>query len=182
MIDLARADSFQTRQYPVAVRCPVGRFPVDPACRCRSGDRCPSGRQRAGQPVRYRRTGQALIPPLAVAVAAQHAIGPAAGGLGDPVGSPVGAGVRVGQVADPAAAHRPGGIGPPVPGGPENTSSPLTGCIDTLGAITASAPNHSPVSAAGGGKSSRLVARPTARSTAGAPPRSPSRSIRTVLA
>ena len=36
--------------------------------------------------------------------------------------------------------------------------------------------------AAGGGRPSRLVARPTVPSTCGAPPRSPSRSIRTALA
>jgi hypothetical protein len=55
----------------------------------------------------------------------------------------------------------------------------LTGCTDTLGAITASAPNQSPVSAAGGGRSSRSVASPMARSSWGALPRSPSRSILT---
>src|ERR1700752_3058498 len=63
------------------------------------------------------------------------------------------------------------------PGRTATASAGSNGRIDTLGAITASAPNQSPVSAAGGGRPSRLVASPMARSTWGAPPRSPSRSI-----
>ena len=45
--------------------------------------------------------------------------------------------------------------------------------------MTAAEPNHSPISAAGGGSPRRSAAAATARSTAGAPPKSPSRSIRT---
>ena len=108
-------------------------------------------------------------------------------GRRDPGLPPVGCRVGVGQVADPAAADRRAAR--PCIGAPEvsdgqtaNASGTSTGCTETLGAITASEPNHSPVSAAGGGSSSRLVASPTARSTRGAPPRSPSRSIRTALA
>ena len=46
------------------------------------------------------------------------------------------------------------------------------------GAMTAPEPNHSPISAAGGGSPRRSAAAATARNTPGALPRSPSRSIR----
>jgi hypothetical protein len=45
--------------------------------------------------------------------------------------------------------------------------------------MTAADPNQSPISAAGGGTPHRSAADATERSTAGALPKSPSRSIRT---
>jgi len=61
--------------------------------------------------------------------------------------------------------------------GTAKTSSTATASSD--GAMTAAEPNHSPIRAAGGGKSCRSAPEAMARSTAGALPRSPSRSIRT---
>ena len=63
------------------------------------------------------------------------------------------------------------------PGGTSNISTTATGDTVTDGAMTAPEPNHSPINAAGG--AARAGRRPReACSTAGALPRSPSRSIR----
>src|SRR5271166_1128261 len=68
----------------------------------------------------------------------------------------------------------------PVPraGAAPNTSGGSTGDAQTVGAITARDANHSPIRAAGGGRPRRAAPCATASSTAGASPRSPSRSIR----
>ena len=89
---------------------------------------------------------------------------------------PVGAGIGIGQVAEPAPAD---GAGSVASGGTSNTSSMPTAEAVKDGAMTAPEPNHSPISAAGGASPCRAAACATARSTAGALPRSPSRSIRT---
>jgi hypothetical protein len=54
-----------------------------------------------------------------------------------------------------------------------------TGDAVTDGAITAAESNQSPITAAGGAKPNRAAASATVRSTAWAPPKSPSRSILT---
>ena len=86
--------------------------------------------------------------------------------------------VGIGQVAEPAAADRASASARPV------RTRERVGGVDRvrrqrLGAMTAREPNQSPISAAGGGSPRPAAAAPTARSTAGALPRSPSRSIRT---
>ena len=79
----------------------VSRVPVDPVgpCRC-------SGCQCFCQPVGHRCAGEALVPPLPVAVATQHAVRPAAGGFWDPGGLTRRTRIGVGQVAHPATADR----------------------------------------------------------------------------
>ena len=64
---------------PIELSGAIGVAPVDPA----DPDRRRRG-QAVCQPARHRRAGQRLVPPLPVAVGAQDAVGPAAGGFGDP--------------------------------------------------------------------------------------------------
>ncbi len=144
-------------------RAKSGSSPGDFAGPVRSGRTTAPRRARFGigaperlsyhqQPVRSRRSTQSVQPPAASGIRG---------------GGSVGGGVGVGQVADPATADRRRCARP---GCTSNTSAGSTGRTSTLGAITAAAPNQSPISAAGGGSPRRPAASATARSTAAAVP------------
>ena len=79
LVDLARGDGLQAVQHAAAVGVAVGVTPGDVAVPRRR-----RGPQRVGNPLRKRCAGKAFVPPLPVAVLAQHAVRPAAGRLGNP--------------------------------------------------------------------------------------------------
>ena len=116
---------------------------------------------------------------MSVVVLAQHAVGPAARSLGEAWRQSVGAGIGIRQVAEPAPADGAG-----VRGARRYVEHLVDATAEAVNGRRDDGPGAEPLADQRGRRRqarAERAASATARSTAGALPRSPSRSIRTRL-